>query len=258
MCDMCAPRRRAMVVDVITRRTFLAAAALLPAARAAAIGPRSEVSIGHIRHGGQWNRTPEAIRRLLWEAGKRTSIQVARDEAVVDVDSADLFWQPLLALTGQGPMPPWSTAARDRLERHLRFGGMLHVDAPSPNDPFVEDATREIRAVLGTEPKLLPADHVVTKSFFLLEKAEGRNADDTSLSGVEIAGRAAVVVTKNDLYAAYERDRFGTWTYECAPGGEAQRERAFRLGVNILMYATCLDYKSDQVHIPFIMKKKRR
>jgi hypothetical protein len=260
---MCGARARVLVVTArFTRRTMLAAAALAPVSwgrDARAIGPRSEVSIGHVRHGGAWNRSPEAIRRLLWEAGKRTSIQVARDEVTVDVDAEELFWQPLLALTGQGPMPPWSTKARDRLERHLRFGGMLHVDAPSPGDPFVEDATREIKAVLGgIEPRLLAADHVLYKSFFLLEKAEGRNVDDTALSGVEIGGRAAVVVTKNDLYAAYERDRFGTWVHECAPGGEPQRERAFRMGVNILMYATCLDYKSDQVHIPFIMKKKRR
>ena len=35
-------------------------------------------------------------------------------------------------------------------------------------------------------------------------------------------------------------------------------EMSFRLATNLLMYATCLDYKADQVHIPFIMKKKRR
>ena len=60
------------------------------------------------------------------------------------------------------------------------------------------------------------------------------------------------------MLGAYERDRFGTWRFECEPDGDRQRERAFRLGVNLLMLATCLDYKEDQVHIPFIMKKKRR
>jgi hypothetical protein len=241
---------------------MLASMALLPAAlaaaRANAIGPRSEVSIGHVRHGGTWNRTPEAIRRLLWEAGKRTSINVARDETAVDLESDELFWQPLLVMTGQGTMPSWSEKARQRLERHLRFGGMLHIDAPSPADPFAEDALREVETILGARPRPLDKEHVLYKSFFLLDKAEGKNADDTDLYGLELAGRTAVVVTKCDVSAAWERDRFGTWVYECSPGGESQRERAFRLGVNILMYATCLDYKADQVHIPFIMKKKRR
>ncbi len=41
------------------------------------------------------------------------------------------------------------------------------------------------------------------------------------------------------------------------PGGELQREKSIRLGVNVAMYALCLDYKEDQVHIPFIMKRRR-
>ena len=41
------------------------------------------------------------------------------------------------------------------------------------------------------------------------------------------------------------------------PGGEAQREMAFRLGINLAMYALCLDYKTDQVHVPFILRRRQ-
>jgi hypothetical protein len=226
---------------------------------ARAIGPRTEVSVGQIKHGGTWNTRPEALRRLLWEAGKRTSIKVARDAAVVGIEDEELFWQPFLVLTGEGPMPPFEAKQRARLERHLRFGGMLFVDAPSPRDPFAESARRELELLLpGQTLRPLPRDHVVFKSFFLLDKASGRTEDDADLYGIELAGRAAVVMSQCDVLGALERDRFGTWRFECVPDGELQRERAFRLGVNLLMYATCLDYKADQVHIPFIMKKKRR
>ena len=34
-------------------------------------------------------------------------------------------------------------------------------------------------------------------------------------------------------------------------------ETAVRWGINAVMYALCLDYKSDQVHIPFILKRRR-
>jgi hypothetical protein len=256
---------------VLRRRRFLstslssACAFALAGGSARAIGPTSELSVGIIRHGGLWDHRPEALRRLLWEAGKRTSINVARERTVVSLDddgSAEaraLFWQPLLFLTGEGPMPPWTPAARARLERHLRYGGMLVVDAPSPSDPFLTDAARELEAVLpGLVRRRLPADHVVMKSFFLIPRAEGRLRLDDTLEGVDLGNRTAVVVSKNDLLGAFERDRFGTWRFECEPDGDAQRERAFRLGVNVLMLATCLDYKEDQVHIPFIMKKKRR
>jgi len=38
--------------------------------------------------------------------------------------------------------------------------------------------------------------------------------------------------------------------------GERQREQAIRLSVNIVLYALCLDYKDDQVHAPFIMRRR--
>ena len=30
-----------------------------------------------------------------------------------------------------------------------------------------------------------------------------------------------------------------------------------RVGINLAMYATCLDYKTDQVHVPFILRRRR-
>ncbi|HNN91362.1 MAG TPA: DUF4159 domain-containing protein [Pseudomonadota bacterium] len=69
-------------------------------------------------------------------------------------------------------------------------------------------------------------------------------------------GRAVIVYSQNDLGGAWARDRFGQWVHEVVPGGETQREHAFRLGVNLAMYALCLDYKADQVHVPFIMRRR--
>jgi len=247
------------------RQLLLTGVATLTATAARAIGPTSEVGAGVIAHGGTWDHRPEAVRRLLWETGKRTSINAARERTVVRLDddrSAEanaLYWQPLLILAGEGPLPPFSEAARRRLERHLRFGGLLLVDAPSPSDPFIADARRELALVLpGVTPRRIDKDHVVMKSFFLVPRAEGRLRASETLEAMDLGDRAAVLISENDLLGAFERDRFGTWRFECEPDGDPQRERAFRLGINIMMLATCLDYKEDQVHIPFIMKKKRR
>ena len=38
------------------------------------------------------------------------------------------------------------------------------------------------------------------------------------------------------------------------PGGDDQREEAFRVGVNLAMYALCLDYKTEQAHIDYILR----
>lgn len=233
--------------------------ALLGAREAQAIGPGSHVGIGHIRHGGDWDHRPEALRRVLWETGRRTSIDVARDAAVVGLEDDALFHQPLLVLTGTESLPPLTDEARARLLRHLRFGGLLWIDAPSAGAPFLKSVLGELGTMLGDDAvSVLPREHVMFKSFFLLSEVLGRTADDTSLQGATLQGRTSVLVTSCDVLGALERDRFGTWRFECLPGGERQRERAIRFAVNVMMYATCLDYKTDQVHIPFIMKKKRR
>ena len=43
--------------------------------------------------------------------------------------------------------------------------------------------------------------------------------------------------------------------YPVIPGGERQRELAYRFGVNLAMYAMTGNYKADQVHIPFILER---
>jgi hypothetical protein len=44
--------------------------------------------------------------------------------------------------------------------------------------------------------------------------------------------------------------------FEVEPRGEAQRERAVRLAVNLAMYVLCSNYKDDQVHAPFLMRRR--
>ncbi len=103
----------------------------------------------------------------------------------------------------------------------------------------------------------VPRDHVLYKSFYLLDGPVGRLAATPDLEAIELGGRLAVLVSGNDLVGAYAKDSLGSWEMEVSPGGELQREKAIRLGVNIAMYAMCLDYKEDQVHIPFILQRRR-
>ena len=46
------------------------------------------------------------------------------------------------------------------------------------------------------------------------------------------------------------------WERSVVPGGDLQRERAIRLAVNIAMYVLCSNYKDDQVHAPFLMRRR--
>ncbi len=250
-------------MPLFSRRSFsssLCAAAILGWTRKThAIGPGAKVGIGHIRHGGDWDPSPESMRRILWETGKRTSIDAKRDAKTVLLEEDELFQFPLLFLTGTSGFPEFSAKARLQLGRHLRYGGLLYIDGASSNNSFWESISRELSTIFpSSEMARLKHDHVLYKSFFLLDKILGRSDTDPWAYGLDLHDRTAVIATKTDVLSALERDKLGTWKYECMPGGERQREQAIRFSINLMMYATCLDYKTDQVHIPFIMKKKRR
>ena len=42
---------------------------------------------------------------------------------------------------------------------------------------------------------------------------------------------------------------------DVVPGGERQREFAYRFGVNLVMYAFTGNYKADQIHVPALLER---
>ena len=249
------------------RRDFLAGAGALAAAAwsgvARAIGPGSKFRIAQlIVPGGNWNPRPNALKRLQWQIDLKTSIDTSREPLQMRADSDRLHHSPFLYLAGDRSFSPLGMREIERLRRFVTFGGFLFIDNAEGRvgGPF-EDAARKLVADLfpspqpGLEP--LPADHVIYKSFFLVDSPAGRVAEAPRLEAVFHDKRAAVVYCANDLGGAWDRDDFGNWSHQCYPGGESQREMAFRLGINLAMYALCLDYKTDQVHVPFILKRRR-
>ena len=253
---------------MLTRRQWLggalAGALLLATRRARAIGPASKFRFGQLQLGsGQsWNPRPSALRRMAWEIEKRTSIDVELEPAVVTPTSDTLHETPFLYLAGDRAFDLPSTSGIEALRRFLTFGGFLLVDgAEGTTDGAFDASVRKLIAAIFPQPakglEVIPADHVIFKSFYLLDKPVGRLAIAPALEGVVQDGRVVCAYVANDLGGAWARDDFGNYDFPCEPGGEKQRELAFRMGVNLVMYALCLDYKSDQVHVPFIMKRRR-
>ncbi len=234
------------------RRTFLRQAALAAGAlslpRAArALPETSLLVVGQIQHGARWNPRPTALRRLLWELAARSSIETGADAVAVHLGRHGLHRFPFLYLAGDGALPPFPEGERAALRRHLQYGG----------SGFDAAARRELARLLPGSPLLrISRDHVLYKSFYLLDHQGGRVLVKSWLEGQVVNGRLAVVYSQNDLGGAWARSPIGDWEYECAPGGEAQRETAFRIGVNAAMYALCGDYKDDAVHLPFIMRRR--
>ena len=68
-------------------------------------------------------------------------------------------------------------------------------------------------------------------------------------------GVSSVIIGSNDWASAWAIDTSGRPSHPVVPGGERQREMAFRFGVNLTMYALTGNYKSDQVHVPAILER---
>jgi hypothetical protein len=239
----------------------LVALVLVPERGAHAFGEAEKFAVAQIVYPGHWNPRPSGPRRLVWEVEKRTSIESAQPVSVKLSDEAELRKYPFLYLAGDQAFPVPDEADLARLRRHLAAGGMLLIDGAdgggvaSAFDRSVRALTRQL---FPKEPlEKLPSDHVIYKAFYLLRAPVGRTARVPYLEAVTHDGRAAIVYSQNDLGGAWARDEFGQWEHEVYPGGPEQREMAFRLGINLVMYALCLDYKTDQVHVPFILRRRK-
>jgi hypothetical protein len=255
---------------VVTRRALLgggaAAAALAALAlrgrRARAIGESSKFRFGHLQLAASSNPRPNALRRLLWELDKRTSIEVDLESPKVTPTSPDLHETPVLYLSGDREFPLPSREGIEALRRFLTFGGFLIIDsAEGSTDGAFDQSVRQLLAAIFPPPQpaldIVSPDHVVYKSFYLLDRPLGRLALSPTMEGVIRDDRLVVAYVQNDMGGAWSRDNFGNYEYPCEPDGERQREMSFRMGVNLVMYALCLDYKTDQVHVPFIMRRRR-
>jgi len=250
-----------------SRRQLLAAAPtagaglLLQGGVARAIGDRSLFRFGRLALPGLPDQRPTALRRLSWELVRRTSLVTASETAELRAADPTLFRFPFLVLSGDRAfaLPPEPEIAR--LRRHITFGGFLLIDSSEgrAGGGFDDSVRRLLAQILpGELPARIPDEHVLWKSFYVLRGAPGRILAAPFVEGVERDRRLAVVYTQNDLGGAMARDGFGRWEHEVIPGGEAQREEAFRFGVNLVMYALCLDYKTEQAHIDYILRTRRQ
>ena len=70
-------------------------------------------------------------------------------------------------------------------------------------------------------------------------------------------GVTPVVIGGNDWAAAWAVDKAGQPLLPIGRGmsGERQREIALRFGINLIMHVLTGNYKSDQVHVPELLKR---
>ena len=269
----------------------LAAALLLPPAPAEAqdglseqerfaLEVTTEVVLGHVVTGDrEVDRVALAgLRGLSETLYRRTSIEPA-DPIGVNLETDELAFFPFLywPISTEQPIP--SDEAYARLNEYLRTGGMILFDtrdadiggfgAETPEGRKLQRLARPLD-VPPLEP--VPQDHVLTRTFYLLQDFPGRHTsrdvwveaappDAEQVEGMPFRNLndnvTPVVIGGNDWATAWAVDPQGQAMFPVGRGyaGERQREIAYRFGVNLIMHVMTGNYKSDQVHVPALLER---
>lgn len=198
---------------------------------------------------------------------RRTAVEPAQPFGL-DLERDELAFFPLLYWPITREQPPLSETAVDRVNTYMRNGGIVVFDTrdryevTAPGDRGGSGLRRLVALSRDLEiPPLapVPATHVLTRSFYLLQDYPGRYAggpvwieDGSGNPGSEVS---PILLGSHDWAAAWAIDRDGRPRFPVVPGGEVQREIAYRFGVNLIMYALTGNYKADQVHVPSILER---
>ncbi len=208
----------------------------------------------------------------------RTSVEPANPMGI-NLETDELAFFPMLywPITPKQPTP--SREAYTKLNDYLRTGGMILFDtrdantarfgASSPNGRKLQELAAPLNIPV-LEP--LPNDHVITRTFYLLQDFPGRHAgrdvwveaadpNARQIEGMPFRnlndGVTPVVIGGNDWAAAWAVNSSGGPMLPVGRGysGERQREIAYRFGINLVMHVLTGNYKSDQVHVPALLDR---
>jgi len=245
----------------ITRQSFLiGVAASVAAPRALAFGqagafhPRMLLT-GAATWAGSRLRAPE---RWGWELVRRTSAPARAVCQTVRASDNRLLAEPFCVWAGEGEISPLTRRELRVLGRFIQLGGVMVVDDFEPRvGTFGRAARRELARVLPeTLPVRLDPSHVLFKTFYMIERPVGRVLGVDHVDAIVRGNNAQVLFLAHDLLGALAQSEISEWVFETESPDPMFREQAARLAVNIGMYLLCSDYKDDQVHAPYLMRRR--
>jgi hypothetical protein len=244
----------------------------------AAINATSKVSFGYVVSGDRG--VDETSRMGLLGLSRVLETRTAVDPgepAAVDILTDEIAFFPILYWPVLDTSEGLPDAVIAKIDAYMKEGGLIIFDTRDYGQgganqlPLAGKSGNALQRLLGKldVPRLepVPENHVVTKSFYLLRSFPGRwdggqlwveaiSDDDNESHRARVSdGVTSIMITSNDFAAAWALDQRGRPLYPVVPGGEMQREMAFRSGVNIVMHALTGNYKADQVHVPALLER---
>lgn len=229
------PRRRPRI------RAAAAGALLVPLLLAAA--PAAAQQSGKEAYGNDiyWNATPNDVNNLLRSMKEQVDANFQMDIRTLAEVSEDPEQNPVLYRTGHYNFS-YSAEERRKLRNYLLNGGMIIYNTGLGSQPFYRSVIRELAEIFPEQPvQRLTSDHPVFHAYYDIDRvqytpavrAAGYRGDEPWFDAVEINCRVVALVSRWGMAVGWQgdvKDEYQAY----------QTQSAFRLGVNILTYASAM------------------
>jgi hypothetical protein len=207
---------------------------------------RGLLQVAKLRHGGEWDAAPRALRNLLSAMNRYSGVIASTKKRDLPATDENIFRYPVLYMHGREEFQ-YSRRELEQLRKYLEHG-VLFADACCGSKEF-DKSFRAMIARLFPEKKLerIPIKHPLfsAETGFDIRRVRRRTLEpgndetvinatvetvEPFLEGIEIDGRLAVIYSKYDISCALEQQS------SAACSGYLP-EDALRIGLNILRHA---------------------
>jgi len=182
--------------------------------------------------GGDWYNDPDIIPNLAKEINKRTEVKIEEQEKILILSDPEIFSYPFLFITGHGRIQ-LSKEEQEELRKYLWNGGFVYADDDYGMDKYFRGEINEV----FPEYRLvrLPKNHEIYH--ILYEFPEGLPKIHEHYKGPPL-GYGLYLNGRLSLFYTYNTNISDGWASPSVHNDpEDIREKAFRMGINIYLYA---------------------
>jgi hypothetical protein len=182
--------------------------------------------------GGDWYSNPTALKNLIQFCNAEINTKMNLEPQTVSADDPEIFEYPMLHMTGHGNVF-FSKETLQNLRTYLLGGGFLHIDDNYGMKPFILPQIKNMFP--NMELTEVPLNHPIYNIHFKFPIGLPKIHEHDGL-----APKAMGIFHKNKLVLlfTYESDLGDGWEdSEVHNDSEAVREKALKMGANIVKYA---------------------
>jgi hypothetical protein len=190
-----------------------------------------KIALLKYKGGGDWYANPTSLENLIEFCNTNLGTGIAKEPAVVETNSSEIFNYPFVHMTGHGNVV-FSDADLRNLRNYLLGGGFLHIDDNYGMDEYIR---RELKKLFPENDLVeLPFNHPVFHQKYKfpngLPKIHEHDNKQAQAFGIFHKNRLIL------LYS-YESDLGDGWEdQEVHNDSQETRLKALRMGANIIQY----------------------